>query len=193
MLVNLAVQSTTAYLDFLVANQLGFDICQATWDQQEPAQRYVNQEFCFCYRFVVHGECRIPAGSAAEFLPGTGEVIPVTVVERGTHPTTLVLAFKGEHGFVGGQVRSDLKWLVQRVLDWLTNQGHLVNQANLPTGIPEVGALQNLQGLSDEQKEAIASALRNRLSYTWGPPGSGKTTYVLSTWPEFFGRKIEES
>ncbi len=193
MLIPLAIESTQAYLNYLNNHQLGFDNCQVNWDNQDPTQRYVDGHFCFCYKFSYVGECRIPAGSSVEYLPtGAGEIVPATLVERTNNPPVVTLAFKCEMDLTGGIVRSDLKWLVERVRDWFAQRGHLVSTEDIATGL-SAPRFMGLNHLSGEQKRAIVSAMENRFSYTWGPPGSGKTTYVLSSLAKALrkrGRKI---
>ena len=50
----------------------------------------------------------------------------------------------------------------------LTNNSDKANQ-------PPSAAAELLGGLNERQQAAINLALRNEISYIWGPPGTGKT------------------
>ena len=76
---------------------------------------------------------------------------------------------------------SDLTFLVRRVKRWYELNG---NKINLPTKEPSLG-MGNIEFLpgkepSENQKTALKTIFENRFSYVWGPPGTGKTQYVLA-------------
>ena len=75
---------------------------------------------------------------------------------------------------------SDLKFLVQRVLDWYTKKGDKIlferhppvidfEELYLPNKVP-----------SPNQIEAIRTIYGSAFSYVWGAPGTGKTQYVMA-------------
>ncbi|MDF7822088.1 AAA domain-containing protein [Runella sp. MFBS21] len=74
---------------------------------------------------------------------------------------------------------SDLKFLVQRVIDWYKKNGTLV-------GLPITTESNNIPSSffaeqpNEEQKQAIQNILISPFSYVWGAPGTGKTQLVLS-------------
>lgn len=78
----------------------------------------------------------------------------------------------------------DLKFLVQRVIDWYESNGHLINLSNkTKTSIKfNRNVLFNENGFipSVEQLKAIEMIFSNPFSYVWGAPGTGKTRFVLS-------------
>jgi hypothetical protein len=87
-----------------------------------------------------------------------------------------------------GNLYIDFRWLVQRCLEWFIERGG------------QVANLENLAGRADvewetaekliheepgslpgsQQWAAIKSILCKDLSYIWGPPGTGKTKFVLA-------------
>lgn len=83
------------------------------------------------------------------------------------------------------KVISDLKFLIQRVKAWYELNG---SKISLPTKVSkhsndylniEFFKDKNLQP-SENQKQSLASILKNPFSYVWGAPGTGKTQFVLS-------------
>lgn len=78
----------------------------------------------------------------------------------------------------------DLKFLVQRVIDWYDSNG---NDLKLQSGKVknnhfDQSVLFQEDGFqpSPEQKRAIEMVFSNYFSYVWGAPGTGKTRFVLS-------------
>lgn len=74
---------------------------------------------------------------------------------------------------------SDLKFLVQRVLDWYRKNGTLVELPIKP-GNNTIPASFFAEQPNEEQKQAIQNILTSPFSYVWGAPGTGKTQLVLS-------------
>jgi len=74
---------------------------------------------------------------------------------------------------------SDLKFLVQRVINWYKKNGVLL-------GLPITTENNNIPSSffaeqpNEEQKQAIQNILTSPFSYVWGAPGTGKTQLVLS-------------
>lgn len=78
----------------------------------------------------------------------------------------------------------DLKFLVQRVIDWYEQNGENIKfsfGAN-STGLDFDTSLftEDLDKPSKEQQKAIDNIFKNNYSYIWGAPGTGKTRFVLS-------------
>lgn len=80
------------------------------------------------------------------------------------------------------KVINDLKFLVQRVVDWYQANG---NNIDFKPGIEtdnffDPSIFMDYPKPSDEQKKAIDTIFKEKLSYIWGAPGTGKTRFVLS-------------
>lgn len=78
----------------------------------------------------------------------------------------------------------DLKFLVQRVIDWYELNG---NRLRLEQKIKNRSKFNNSVVFqeqnfipSEEQRKAIEMIFSNSFSYVWGAPGTGKTRFVLS-------------
>lgn len=78
----------------------------------------------------------------------------------------------------------DLKFLVQRVIDWYKTNGNkliLFQEKNLNNQFDEGVIFQEENYIpSSEQMKAIQMIFQNYFSYVWGAPGTGKTRFVLS-------------
>ena len=77
------------------------------------------------------------------------------------------------------QVFSDMKWLVSRTTDFMTAFGNQMRFPPIPLSYTPSILLSGMR-MSDEQKDAVAMAMSEPLSYVWGVPGSGKTQSVLA-------------
>lgn len=80
------------------------------------------------------------------------------------------------------KVISDLKFLVQRVIDWYQVNGNNIDfnpEVKLDNKFDSTIFMDDPKP-SDEQKKAIDTIFREKLCYIWGAPGTGKTRFVLS-------------
>ena len=75
------------------------------------------------------------------------------------------------------QVISNLRFLVERVGKWFVANGH---ECCLPIQTEEQAPPSPLD-LSEQQTAAYEAALKSGCCYIWGPPGTGKTRYVLAS------------
>jgi len=80
------------------------------------------------------------------------------------------------------EIISDLKFLIKNVENWYTDNGpkiHFDGRTN--TNGNEVECDSFPLALNVNQIQAFKNILSNRYNYIWGPPGTGKTCYVLSS------------
>ena len=75
------------------------------------------------------------------------------------------------------QVISNLRFLVERIRKWFVANGH---ECCLPIQTEEQAPPSPLD-LSEQQTAAYEAALKSGCCYIWGPPGTGKTRYVLAS------------
>ncbi|MBN2377447.1 MAG: AAA family ATPase [Sedimentisphaerales bacterium] len=79
------------------------------------------------------------------------------------------------------KIISDLKFLIKNVENWYTDNGlKLRFNSETKIGENEIDELCPLE-LNSNQMQAYNSILRNKYNCIWGPPGTGKTRYVLSS------------
>ncbi|MCE3037882.1 AAA domain-containing protein [Helicobacter anatolicus] len=71
------------------------------------------------------------------------------------------------------KIYTDLKFLITNLRDFFQKYN-----ISLPTKTPQHTTRLTLH-TNESQKQAIYGALNNTLSYIWGPPGTGKTQFVL--------------
>lgn len=74
---------------------------------------------------------------------------------------------------------SDLKFLITNLMSWYQNYGEAIS---LPksSNFLRYSPCQSLPSPSQEQINAINSALSEPFTYIWGAPGTGKTQFVLA-------------
>ncbi len=79
------------------------------------------------------------------------------------------------------KIISDLKFLIKNVEDWYTENGQKIyfNDEGNFDGNAEESVSCPLK-LNLNQLRAFKNILNNTYNYVWGPPGTGKTCYVLS-------------
>lgn len=80
------------------------------------------------------------------------------------------------------KINIDLKFLVQRVIDWYKANGNNIDfksKAGFDNKF-DPSIFMDDPKPSDEQKKAIDTIFKEKLCYIWGAPGTGKTRFVLS-------------
>lgn len=80
-------------------------------------------------------------------------------------------------------VISDLKFLVTRVKAWYERNGASIALPRCVSPISDmILSIRFIEGLSPSinQRESLKSIFSNPFAYVWGPPGTGKTKYVLA-------------
>lgn len=183
--VNAVAESTEQHIAFLQSQGRGVDRHPAREIQQVGGEDLFFENS----RWFGHS-CRLPshlsirsdssATMISDALPGIEIEIRIMEYDRRTGNTTFV----AREGVLGdnGDVVVDFRWLVRRCLDWFQAHG---------SAMPEIGQIEgwakgdvpppNLHPqLTNKQAEAIMTILRSSLSYIWGPPGTGKTKWVLA-------------
>ena len=107
---------------------------------------------------------------------GTGELITASV--KGGLKDVLTQIDLDAITFV-----SDLTFLIKNVNKWYVKHGNLIRaphlsafSENIKGGAPYF----NQPDAYQEQQNATLMALSEPVSYVWGPPGTGKTQYVLA-------------
>lgn len=83
-------------------------------------------------------------------------------------------------------IESDLKFLIENVKNWYVNNGNSLELPLISNGNDkandkrEIKFFKKFNNPNKFQIKAIERALTNKLSYIWGPPGTGKTHCVLT-------------
>lgn len=81
----------------------------------------------------------------------------------------------------------DLKFLVENVKNWYLNNGNSLASPYVSDDNDnsydkrQIELFTEFDRPDEFQKNAIENSLTNKLSYIWGPPGTGKTHCVLTT------------
>lgn len=86
---------------------------------------------------------------------------------------------------------SDLKFLIKNLNKWYGRYKNHITYPPVPT--IRAGISYAKRTPSEEQQKAIVRSLNSPISYVWGAPGTGKTSYVLSNCIRYCiqtGRKV---
>jgi len=192
-IVKAARDSTEQYLNFLTENNRGIE--KYTVDQLIETPQLLLIEGKTQYQYL----CRLPShlsirsDSSAVYTPieDPARLIPVHIISYERRSGRTQLASKEKIQSQGGSLCLDFRWLVQRCLEWFQERGRqVVDLENLAARTKvewkkaEKLIFEEPNDLNhprlEQQREAIQSILCNDLSYIWGPPGTGKTKYVLA-------------
>lgn len=184
-IVNAAAKSAKQYLAFLHKNRAGVEMHRAKDIRLAENSSFLLENATWSIYY-----CELPkhltvrsdssATLKADAAPGSEIEIRILEYDRRTGQTEFASCVV-VLGKTGGIV-IDFRWLVQRCLEWLERRGSSVAEikeiASCPPG--DLKLLVGNDGLSNEQREAITTVLTSGLSYICGPPGTGKTKWVLA-------------
>lgn len=113
--------------------------------------------------------------------PGNETEIRIIDYERRTGLTNFISKRHIEGH--SGDVIIDFRWLVRRCVEWYQQNGvsiKSIEDVHAITSNVSIPELKKENKLSQAQKEAIQGIFTSSLSYVWGPPGTGKTRWVLA-------------
>ncbi|MDP2871861.1 MAG: AAA domain-containing protein [Bacillota bacterium] len=161
----------------------------------------------FLYEFMMDSELAVPSDTPGQLQVGD-QRYDVTVVGMQEFKLTLALAVDLGPTIPSGRLSFApyfiLEKLRDRLSEFMSNQlpanralaldsispaPHCKAQTQLPTHSASEFAR---DGLNQEQAAAIDQCLRGRVSFLWGPPGTGKTTTIgqLATELVSLGRRV---
>lgn len=180
--VEAAASATRLYLDFLAARGAGVE--------RYPAQgiRPAAEEPLFLENTVWSTySCELPKHlslrtDSAAALAGSGCGVEIRILDYDRRTGQAVFAAREPLPVDAREVVVDFRWLVQRCLDWLERNGPSIPDfETVASGAPAgFSPSPESEGLSVDQRTAVAAMLTSQLSYIWGPPGTGKTKWVLA-------------
>ncbi len=184
--VSAVVKSTQRYLEFLNDSNRGVErYAAANIRSDDETSLLLENSIWSTYT------CELPPGlrlrfdsSAATLAPEAAHVedIEIRILEYDRRDGQTRFAARnpvpGETGFIV----IDFRWLVRRCLEWYQQRGSSIcDITGIQTPAREIpDPSVSDSGLSSEQAEAITTMLTTSLSYIWGPPGTGKTKWVLA-------------
>lgn len=183
--VSAAVKSTQRYLEFLDKNKLGKERHRATnIRSDDEVSLLLENSIWSTYACDLAPGLKIPSDSAATLVPEAAHVedIEIRILEYNRRNGQTKFAARSPVTGVTGSIVIDFRWLVRRCLKWYQQRGSSIcDITGIETpvrGIPDASVADG--GLSSEQVDAITTMLTSSLSYIWGPPGTGKTKWVLA-------------
>lgn len=189
--VSAAIKATEAYLELLDSQNLGRQrysvrLKQGVAPEFRPVAGVVS--ICGCYE--ASPRLRLAAGDGAVYVDARGaEKTEARIVEYDRRSGELVLAFqKDELPPSPGDIETDMRWLVRQQLGWLEQRGAAVQtpfRSEVKGKLLDPAAARQFLALTPteytkSQREALQSTIETPVTYVWGPPGTGKTTKVLS-------------
>ena len=183
--VSAVVKSTQRYLEFLNDSNRGVERYGVTSIRSDDETSLLLENSIWnTYSCELPSGLRIPSDSSATLEPEAAHVedIEIRILEYDRRDGQTRFAARnpvpGETGFIV----IDFRWLVRRCLEWYRQRGSSIcDITGIETPareIPDPSVSDG--GLSSEQAEAITTMLTTSLSYIWGPPGTGKTKWVLA-------------
>jgi len=192
--VEAALHSTQVYLDFLTKQQRGVDLHTVRRIKgEEFREQLVNGILLYTYHYRTQRGLTLQPETRLTYLPREAPSvrIPVLVIYYERSSGTLALGFPQLQDSASGKVEIDYKWLVARLRNWLEDNGSrvqspfakflqklVIDPTVVDRWLEETAPL--LPRLSDDQRHAVRCALSHPCTYTWGPPGTGKTFHVLA-------------
>ena len=193
-IVEAALTSTRTYLKFLDVQHRGVERYRAALGSSDsPIEGVANGQLQWFYTFQTDPRLRITVDGALAYIPSeTGsDRISVLVQSYDRNTGKIVLGFSEQHKSESGTIEINFRWLPQRLKLWLEENGDRIvspSDLTLPAEVPSIESIQtwlSKTGVfsprpSESQTLAIVNALTKPFSYAWGPPGSGKTDYVLT-------------
>lgn len=183
--VSAVVKSTQRYLEFLNDSNRGVERYGVTSIRSDDETSLLLENSIWStYSCELPSGLRIRSDSSATLEPEAAHVedIEIRILEYDRRDGQTRFAARnpvpGETGFIV----IDFRWLVRRCLEWYRQRGSSIcDITGIETPareIPDPSVSDG--GLSSEQAEAITTMLTTSLSYIWGPPGTGKTKWVLA-------------
>ena len=183
--VNAVVKSTERYLELLRREKRGVDKHRAERVLPKKGEdSYFEGSRWRVYCCTLQSHLDVRSDSSATFVShmAPGEQIEIRVLDYDRHSGSTTFAARKEVLGETGDIVIDFRWLVQRCLDWYQNCGASIPEVTAIQGWPILGlnSFAPKRALSDMQNEAVHAILTSGLSYVWGPPGTGKTQWVLA-------------
>lgn len=182
-LVQAVVRSTEKYFELLDKQRLGL--------QRYPARNVQRAEHIdqlmenspwlgYSCNLAPHASIRSDTSAAIVSNQDPGREIEIRILSYVRHTGALKFISKEEIQDDSGQLRIDFRWIVKRCLEWFQNRGTSIHSIETISRPVAVGIPRDDADLHEQQAKAIRMMLTKNLSYVWGPPGTGKTNWVLA-------------
>ena len=192
--VKAVVASTEKYLN-LLTDQFGGQNRYPAAQIQQQGELFFDDARWMAYRCKLDRNLSIRPDSSATFLPDAqpGTPIEIYLIDYNRKNGATKFAAKSSLPEGGGCIDIDFRWLVRRCLDWYRSKGSAIAEVE---AVSKLGARQSdyeqAEGQSTDQLHAVRTLFTRGMSYVWGPPGTGKTTWVLAKAAAHCVRKEEK-
>lgn len=183
-LADAVLKSTRQYLRFLDDQGLGVERHRASDIQpMDAGQQLFEGAVWYSYSCELPPGLRIRPDTAATLAleDSAATTLEIRILRYDRQSGATQFAAREPLSCSGGAVVVDFRWLIRRCLDWYTQRGSSIcHITSIADPIPPPNLPGRAAGLSSDQEAAITTALSSSLSYVWGPPGTGKTRWVLA-------------
>jgi len=177
-----ARRSTERYLTFLTEQERGVEKHDVEGIRRlDNGQQLLEGSVWHTYACDLQPGLKVRGNTGGILQCGSRADLEVRILQYDRRSGYAEIATREEVDCTTGRLLIDFRWLVRRTLEWYREHG-----SSLP-GLAEITAparpsaqLAHDSGLSTEQEQAIETALTTPVAYIWGPPGTGKTKWVLA-------------
>lgn len=137
-------------------------------------------ELWFQYEGVVNSRPKLNRESSVVYRANAQEY-EIRILEYDKAHGNIRFGCREELPAAHGCIVFSFRWLLRRLLEWIEQRGATICPLEDLPGLQPPPGCHFPEGISQEQSEAVRAMLSNPLSYVWGPPGTGKSTWVLAT------------
>jgi archaellum component FlaC len=180
--LNAVVKSTDKYLELLENHEMGRSHHAAANVQRLQEDFFTENKSVPCYTCDLSPQQGIQKDETATFIPTNepGDHCDIRIISYNKTTGATKFASQAEIREMSGEIVVDFRWLVRRCRQWYQERGGSLHSPGL-LGIREREQVFFPPAeMTDEQEKAVKTMLESRLSYIWGPPGTGKTRMVLA-------------
>ena len=180
-LISSVIKSIETYLDILAEKGRGEEKYFVRKIENDESSRLIDNNIQIVHTCYI-GEklnIRLDEGARLCLIEKPTENIPIHILNYDKKSGLLSFGCRNSLQAESGNIFIDFKWLVKRCLNWYKENGQKIKD---PEEIKINKLLEqiNYDVQSDAQIEAIENIFNQKLSYVWGPPGTGKTNFVLT-------------
>jgi hypothetical protein len=177
------IEASKFYYDYLEQNNKGIERINISSkklinDENDTWELHIGKKLFSLDSIKIHNRQYDEYYDLADF----------TIKEYDADNKLLIIKFIKKTNFESTPVNhlkivSDLKFLIKNVENWYADNGQKISLDNdTNTSENEVECDSYLpDGLKGSQIPAFNNILNNKYNYIWGPPGTGKTRFVLSS------------
>jgi septal ring factor EnvC (AmiA/AmiB activator) len=177
-----ARRSTERYLTFLKEQGRGVEKHDVEGIRRlDDRQQLLEGSVWHAYACNLQPGLKVRGNTGGILQCGSRADLEVRILQYDRRSGKTEIATREDVDCTTGRLLIDFRWLVRRTLEWYREHGSsLPSLAEIAPPTRPAAQLAQDSGLGSEQEQAINIALTAPLTYIWGPPGTGKTKWVLA-------------